>query len=361
MGGHVSPSGGRWGWGYDATRRGCHDRIMSIGVAATTSSILESTREIGIVAIGRNEGARLEPCLKSLLSHSTRVIYADSASSDGSADVARRLGVEVVELSADIPLSAAAGRAAGYAALRSRYPNVEFVQFVDGDCLLDPAWLGSGATFLNARINVGVVCGRRREADPEASLYNAMADAEWDTPIGQSRACGGDALYRVAAYEQAGGFRSDLLAGEEPELCTRLTNCGWEIWRIDVPMTEHDARMLHFSQWWRRSQRGGYGYAQVWDVTRTLYGRQVLSALAWAVGMPLLFVVAASFFASPWILAGIPSLYLVQTTRIHFGFSDKRPRRLARAALTLLAKVPETLGALRYLARAARPTMGSRK
>ena len=319
---------------------------------------------IGIVAIGRNEGARLEPCLASLLSQTKRVVYADSRSSDDSVAVARRLGVETVVLPADAPLSAAAGRAAGYACLRSTYPEVELVQFIDGDCLLDPDWLAAAERFLGEHPRSAVVCGRRYEAHPGASLYNAMCDAEWNTPVGAAEACGGDALYRAQAYEAIGGFRADLLAGEEPELCARLRGHGWEIWRIDARMTEHDARMLGFGQWWRRSLRGGHGYAQVWDVTRAsphrLYGRQLASALAWVIALPLAIVLAAAILARPWILAAIPLAYAVQTIRIYLTTTRNRPHPLVQAGLTLLAKVPETLGAIRYWASAERPSMGAR-
>ena len=315
---------------------------------------------IGIVAIGRNEGARLEQCLRSLLSQSTAVIYADSASSDGSADLARRLGVETVELPGDRPLSAAAGRAAGFARLRDKFPNIELVQFVDGDCLLDPDWLPTATTFLKSNPRAAVVCGRRFEAKPEASIYNAMCDAEWDTPVGQAQACGGDALFRVDAYEAVGGFNAGLLAGEEPELCGRLRAQGFEIWRIAAKMTQHDARMLHFGQYWRRSLRGGFGYAQVWDQSRkwgdALYGRQLMSAAAWAVVLPLAVLAAAVVARRPIILVAIPVAYLIQWLRISGKVRSDRPHRLGQAALTLLAKVPETLGAARYLLRSTRPS-----
>lgn len=319
---------------------------------------------IGIVAIGRNEGARLEPCLASLLSQTKRVVYADSRSSDGSVAVARRLGIETVVLPDDAPLSAAAGRAAGYACLRSNYPEVELVQFIDGDCLLDPDWLAAAERFLGEHPRAAAVCGRRYEANPGASLYNAMCDSEWNTPVGPAEACGGDALYRAQAYVAVGGFRADLLAGEEPELCARLRGQGWEIWRIDARMTEHDARMLGFGQWWRRSLRGGYGYAQVSDVTRAsphrLYGRQLASALAWVIALPLATVLAAGFLARPWVLAAIPLAYAAQTIRIYLNTTRDRPHPVLQAGLTLLAKVPETLGAIRYWVSAERPLMGAR-
>ena len=66
--------------------------------------------DVGFVVIGRNEGARLELCIRSVLAVSRRVIYADSASTDGSVATAERLGVAVVQLPSDGRLTAARGR-----------------------------------------------------------------------------------------------------------------------------------------------------------------------------------------------------------------------------------------------------------
>ena len=68
---------------------------------------------VGFVVIGRNEGARLELCLRSALAVSRCAIYADSASTDGSVSTAERLGVAVVRLPLDGRLTAARGRNAG--------------------------------------------------------------------------------------------------------------------------------------------------------------------------------------------------------------------------------------------------------
>ncbi len=41
-------------------------------------------------------------------------------------------------------------------------------------------------------------------------------------------------MMRVAALRDVGGYREDLIAGEEPELCVRLRQAGWRIWRLDA-------------------------------------------------------------------------------------------------------------------------------
>ena len=306
---------------------------------------------IGFVVIGRNEGRRLEQCLRSVLALSPRVVYADSASTDGSVELAGSLGAVVVVLPQDGKLNAARGRNAGYAKLKESFPDCTAVQFLDGDCILQPGWIQESARFLDDRPQVAVVCGRRFEAHPDASIYNALCDEEWNTPVGQATECGGDALVRCEAFEQVGGFSSGLLAGEEPEMSARMRDAGWQIWRIDAPMTEHDARILTLAQWWRRTQRGGFGYAQVWQATKSLpqrlYGRQLRSAALWAAALPLAVLVIAIAARQPLILTAIPIAYALQLARI--AARSRGPARWTRAALILLAKVPETIGAARYL------------
>ena len=67
---------------------------------------------------------------------------------------------------------------------------------------------------------------------------------------------------RVVPFEFVHGFRAGLIAGEEPELCVRLRAAGWKIWRLEQEMTLHDAAMTMFGQWWKRTMRAGYAFAE---------------------------------------------------------------------------------------------------
>ena len=216
---------------------------------------------VGLVVIGRNEGQRLHQCLLSAIDRANNVVYVDSGSTDGSIKMAQSLGVEVVELDLSIPFTAARARNEGVARLLQINPQIEFVQFVDGDCEVAPQWLEKAYKTISEQPEVAVVCGRRRERYPEQSVYNLLCDIEWNTPIGETKECGGDSMMRIAAFERVKGFNPSLIAGEEPELCLRLRQQGWKIFRIDAEMTLHDAQITRFSQWWRRSLRSGYAYA----------------------------------------------------------------------------------------------------
>ncbi len=221
-----------------------------------------SLKRVGLVAIGRNEGDRLRQCLVSVVGKVAQVVYVDSGSTDGSLELARSLGVDVVELDLSIPFTAARARNAGFARLLEANAEIEFVQFVDGDCEVVEGWLDYALAQLDAHPDVAVVCGRRRERFPEASIYNLLCDIEWDTPVGEAKACGGDSMMRVAAFQQVEGFNPTMIAGEEPELCVRLRQNGGKILRLDAEMTRHDAQMTRFGQWWKRFQRAGHAYAE---------------------------------------------------------------------------------------------------
>ena len=216
--------------------------------------------DIGVVAIGRNEGERLRRCLLSLekAGPGRATVYVDSGSEDGSVELARSMGVEVVELDMTRPFSAARARNAGFERLKEVAPGLKYAMFLDGDCEVADGWLARGRLELEARPKAAVACGRRREMFPEASVYNRLADLEWDSPIGEAITCGGDSMIRAEAFEEVGGFDPTASAGEEPELCQRLRQAGWTVWRVDAEMTRHDLAMTRFRQWWRRQYRSGY-------------------------------------------------------------------------------------------------------
>lgn len=307
---------------------------------------------LAAVLIGRNEGARLVRCLASVRPLADRIIYVDSGSTDGSVAAARAAGAEVVALDRSQPFTAARARNAGLEVLRQGGALPDWIQFVDGDCEVQPGWVQTARHFLDTHPRAAVACGRRRERFPAASVYNRLCDAEWNTPVGEASACGGDALMRRAALDQVGGYNPGLIAGEEPELCVRLRGHGWQIWRLDAEMTLHDVAMTRFSQWWTRTRRSGHAAAE----GMALHGRgpdrlgvaMVRRALIWGLALPLL-ILAIAALIGPWALVLLLA-YPAQILRLarRGGFTRAA---WERATFLTIGKFAEAVGVVEYWGR----------
>jgi GT2 family glycosyltransferase len=313
--------------------------------------------QLGIVAIGRNEGERLRRCLESAVGSGHAVVYVDSGSTDGSVERALALGAEVVELDLSVPFTAARARNAGFERLERVAPGVELVQFVDGDCELSPGWLGRACAALAERPDVAVVAGRVRERHRDRTVYNRLVDLEMDTPIGEAKACGGVALIRAEAFRHAGGFDPSIIAAEDDELCLRIRRDGGKVLRIDADMALHDIAMTRFGQWWRRAVRCGHAYAEGsarhGASPERHFVRQTRSTLFWGLLVPLLSLGLAwwSRGLSLALLAGYAALFW-KTERYlrrarHWPASDAR----LYAAACVLAKFPQVVGVATYWLR----------
>lgn len=296
-------------------------------------------------------------CLDSLRSQTTQInsiVYIDSGSTDGSCEAVRAQGIAVVELDASQPFTAARARNTGLAWIHQISPDCKYVQFIDGDCELEPSWLQQARTFMETHPGVAVVCGQRREHYPEATPYNRLADMEWNTPVGEATACGGDALMRIKAVEAVEGYNPALICGEEPELCIRLRRHGWKIYRLDADMTRHDAAMDTWTQWWQRSVRGGWaiaeGYAMYGQAPEQYMAREYFSGWVWGLGLPLVAVglIPATAGWSLCLLAAYPLLASRIYRYRHRQRGDSAGDAALYAGFCTLSKLPQVVGQIRY-------------
>ena len=305
---------------------------------------------IGAVVIGRNEGQRLLKCITSIRNSSSQIVYVDSGSADDSVVQAKLLGCDVVSLDMNFPFTAARARNAGLQFLLEKYEGVEFVQFVDGDCELNSRWITCAHNYLLANANYAIACGRRRERFPEQTVYNSLCDIEWNTPIGDAKSCGGDALIRASAILNVDGYRDTLIAGEEPEMCYRLRQKNWKVVRLDKEMALHDAAITKLSQWWQRSKRAGYAYM----ASALLHGRakerfrvrEVIRILFWGGTLPAVFIAG---LVIPLLSSTVLLVYLIQYFRLRRQAPTERNLAAAWAFFLILGKFPEFLGVAKCL------------
>ncbi len=306
---------------------------------------------VGAVAIGKNEGERLKVCLGSLRHRVSKIVYVDSGSTDGSVEFARLIGVDVVTLDSSIPFTAARARNAGVDRLFQVAPEVEYVQLIDGDCELVGDWIEHAVGFLEGNPEYAAAAGRLRERFPDASVYNYLCDFEWNTPIGDADACGGIVMMRISAFESVGGFKPDLIAGEEPELCVRLRQQKWKIRRLDAEMALHDVAMSRLSQWWKRALRSGHAYAEGAHLhgapPERMWVQESRRIVAWGLLLPAVAVLTAPVSGGLSMLLLLA--YPLNVARIGLRLKrEGQARPWTLAFFLMLGKIPEAIGWLRF-------------
>ena len=314
------------------------------------------TDDVGVVVIGRNEGERLRQCIQSVINQVDKIVYVDSGSLDGSVEYVESIGVDGLRLDMKVPFSAARARNIGFEFLYKKHNRLKYIQFIDGDCQCCEGWLSSAYSYLQNNEHIAIVAGRRKERFPHKSIYNTLCDIEWDTPVGEASACGGDFMIRKTALKQVDGFNPVVVAGEEPELCYRLRKMNWSIFRLDHPMTLHDAAITKFPQWWKRCIRAGHAYAQGFLLhLRDGKGycfKESLRIWLWAFVFPVCVLILAVSINISFLL--LITAYLVQFARIAFR-TYKRYRKvkisIAYSFFIIIGKWPELIGQVLFLKR----------
>lgn len=307
-----------------------------------------ASSQIGVVVIGRNEGARLIACLASIKAQNERIVYVDSGSTDASIAVAKDHGAEIVALDMTQSFTAARARNAGFERLVASAP-IDFVQFVDGDCTLEAGWLATASAHLQAHHRCAINFGTIRERFPEKTFFNRMIEREWQGTPGEVEWCGGIAMVRASSFRAASGFHELLIAGEEPELCVRLREAGQIITRLDVPMATHDADMRNLGEWLKRARRAGHAFAEVANLHRNsdqrIWAREALRPFFWTA--LLVAIVLAGVFAHP-IFLGFIALYPLQVWRMAARQGALTRDGLAHGALLMLQKPWEAAGVIQF-------------
>lgn len=181
--------------------------------------------EVSVVIPVRNDANRLRICLNSIRLHApdVKIYVIDNGSTDGSGEMARELGATVIRCP---------GLRVG--ALRNRgceKSTSEFVAFVDSDHEVTCDWLENGLEILlrdESIVAVGSYC----LAPPDGTWVQTTwaihrlrgadrSDVDW---LGA-----GNLFARRDAFEKVGGFREDLIAAEDVDLCHRLRQLGGRI------------------------------------------------------------------------------------------------------------------------------------
>ncbi len=299
---------------------------------------------IAIVIIGRNEQKCLNATLEPLVG--LQAIYVDSGSTDRSVVIANNKDIPVHQLSPDSPFTAARARNEGFKIVKKLYPDIRYVQFIDGDCELCPDWLDNAYNELEKNTEIAVLCGELKEKYPDRTIYNKLIQLEWKSLVYFT----GTVIFKVEVFEEINGFNPIVIAGEDSELAARLVESGYVIKKLKIPMATHDANIHSISQWLWRTIRSGHAAADrayIHSKTRSKDGLQELqSILIWGCIIPIVGVF--SMFIHPAFLLLLISLYLLLFVKIVFyrmnTFNDTYLDAMKYSFFIVVGKTPQMLG-----------------
>ena len=136
---------------------------------------------------------------------------------------------------------------------------------------------------------------------------------------------------------------------------------GWKVWRLGQQMAWHDAAILRFGQWWMRTRRTGFGYAQgvaIGGLRERARVAQLLRPWFWAAALPAASLGAFLTWGAPGALLLLA--YPLQVLRMTLSIQGDAGMRWTRAFFLMLGKLPELQGQLQFwLARTRRAAVGS--
>ncbi len=219
---------------------------------------------VAVAIVSWNSAEHLAEAIRSV-PEGVPVVVVDNASADGSADLARRAGGQVIEAGRNLGFGPACNRAA-----RETFPS-ETILFLNPDAFLvdgprtlqallleldrdpsvgavAPALTGEGQELFQLRrfptlgslAREAFLLNRARPGN-RGFLRERYLDRRRDEPFDVDQPAGAALLVRRRAFEDAGGFDPAFTPAwfEDVDLCARLWKAGWRIRYVPAGRAAH--------------------------------------------------------------------------------------------------------------------------
>lgn len=193
--------------------------------------------DLTVCVIGRNEAANLPACAASLgmlgaAGLRVETIFVDSASMDGSAELARRHFDVVLELAASNQLNAGAARAVGTTEATGRW-----MLYLDGDMRMRAEFMPPLLDLVAGATAAQGLAGQTRNVYPDGSTdLMLLFGNRHGLPC---KAFGGAVMLRRDVVLAAGNWAPNLFSNEESELYSRLLQLPARVLWTEAPMVDH--------------------------------------------------------------------------------------------------------------------------
>ena len=273
-----------------------------------------------------------------------------------SIQIANNYADVVLELDPSIPFSAGRARNEGFEKLVNEFSDIEFVQFVDGDCALKKGWLKEARDTLTGSDSIAAVIGHLQEVGNPSGVFGRLFSMEWHSGAGEVSdfgKFGGITMIKRSVLHELGGYNPSVIAGQDSELGVRMKLAGYIVFKIDAPMATHDAGIDTFRQWWKRSVRAGHAIGQRAYLNGNTPLRDCVherrSTWFWGIGLPI--IIALTSFPTNGLSLFALGGYLVLGSRV-FVRRVKSGQVVSDAflyaAFIILSKFANGVGLIRF-------------
>jgi hypothetical protein len=128
-----------------------------------------------------------------------------------------------------------------------------------------------------------------------------------ERPYQFSHACISDTLMPWSVLEAVRGHNLPLVVCEQPEMCLRMRQFHWRIWRLDLEMIRQDAVLTQVNQFLNLARRAGYAVVEgskMYGKDSQNHGVQTIGRTQlWRLAAPLVLVAAVYSIGRMWLLA----------------------------------------------------------
>ncbi len=278
-----------------------------------------------LVQVVTHQSASWVPSLAGQLRAFPRVVVADNASADGTAEALRTVLPQARVLALPENLGFGAAHLLAAKAGLMAWPDTDFLLLLNPDCALAPGALEVLVARLEAQPSLGAVSPALFHDDgaPQAThgpaFFHGASRAHGSVGGPAEWLSGACLLVRREAWDAVGGFDPRyFLFYEDDDLCLRLQRAGWGCWYEPAARATH-ARGTGSQPSWRGLARKAFHLArskrlalQTWVGRAAAWRFRLKTAAGAVVAVPLFLLLLQPRQALKWAARGLSACVSVE-------------------------------------------------